>query len=129
MSRFRFFPDFDISMPFNAHLLTGNRVAWYGGFVCIAISSCYQYLAALMLIFTFLSTLVKYMLVDVLCTRLRLSSSESKCGTHLVKIFFTHNFSCKFENTVPCDMLVASTISRTLIHRSLKTISWILSII
>ena len=38
------------------------------GFVCIDISSCYQNLAALMLIFTFLSTLLKYMVVAALCT-------------------------------------------------------------
>ena len=68
--RFRFFPDFDISMPFNAHLLTGCRDAGHGGFICINISSCYHNLAALMLIFTFSSTLVKYMLADVLCIRL-----------------------------------------------------------
>ena len=37
--------------------------------------------------------------------------------------------SCKIENIVPCDMPVDSTISRTFIRRSLKTISWILSII
>ena len=47
----------------------------------------------------------------------------------ITEISFTPNFSCKNENTVPCDMPVASTIWRTLIHRSLKTISWILSII
>ena len=39
------------------------RVAKNGGYICIDISSCYHNLAALMLIFTFLSTLVKYMLV------------------------------------------------------------------
>ena len=38
------------------------------GFVSIDISSCYQNLAALMLIFTFLSTLLKYMVVDALCS-------------------------------------------------------------
>ena len=42
-----------------------------GGFICIDISSCYQNLAALMLIFTFLSTLLKYMVVAALC-----------CSTH-----------------------------------------------
>ena len=42
-------------------------VSGFGDFVCIDISSCYHNLAALMRIFTFLSTLVKYMLVDVLC--------------------------------------------------------------
>ena len=41
-------------------------VSGCGGFFCIDISSCYHNLAALMLIFTFLSTVVKYMLVDVL---------------------------------------------------------------
>ena len=62
-------------------------------------------------------------------TWLRLFSSESKHGTHLAEILFTPNFSNKIENTVPCDMHMASTISRTLIRRSFKTISWILSII
>ena len=42
------------------------RVAGYGGFVCIDISSCYHNLVALMLIFIFLSTFLKYMVVDVL---------------------------------------------------------------
>ena len=65
-SRLHFFPDFDILMPFNAHLLIGYRFARYGGFVCIDISSCYHNLAALMFIFTLLSTVVKYMLMDVL---------------------------------------------------------------
>ena len=37
-----------------------------GGFVFIDISSCYQNLVALMLIFTFLSTLLKYMVVAAL---------------------------------------------------------------
>ena len=32
-------------------------------------SSCYKKLAVLMLIFSFLSTLLKYMVVDVLCSR------------------------------------------------------------
>ena len=31
-------------------------------------------------------------------------------------------FRAKMVNTIPCDMPVASTISRTLIHRPLKTI-------
>ena len=42
------------------------RIAGYEGFVYIDISSYYHNLAALILIFTFLSNLVKYMLVDVL---------------------------------------------------------------
>ena len=46
-----------------------HRIWGDGGFVCINISSCYQNLAALMLIFTFLSTLLKYMVVAALCTR------------------------------------------------------------
>ena len=50
----------------NFPLFRIHRVAGYGGFVCIDISSCYHKLAALMLIFTFLSTLLKYMVVDVL---------------------------------------------------------------
>ena len=45
-----------------------------------------------------------------------------KRGTYLAEIFFTPNFSCKIENTVPCDLLVAATILFTLIRRSLKTI-------
>ena len=45
-----------------------NTSGWgKGGFVCIDISSCYQNLAARMLIFTFLSTLLKYMVVAALC--------------------------------------------------------------
>ena len=49
---------------FSAHW---NTSGWGdGGFVCIDISSCYQNLAALMLIFTFLSTLLKYMVVAAL---------------------------------------------------------------
>ena len=45
-----------------------NTSAWGdGGFVCIDISSCYQNLAAQMLIFTFLTTLLKYMVVAALC--------------------------------------------------------------
>ena len=48
-----------------------NTSAWRdGGFVCIDISSCYQNLAALMRIFTFLSTLLKYMVVAALSLRL-----------------------------------------------------------
>ena len=43
--------------------------------------------------------------------------------------FFHTQLFVQNYNTVPCDMLVASTISRTLIRRSLKTTSWILSII
>ena len=66
-TRFRSFPDFAISMLFNAHRHNVYRVAGYGGFVCIDIISCYHNLAALMLIFTFLSTLLKYMIVDALC--------------------------------------------------------------
>ena len=58
----------NVSMSFNAHLLNGFRVAGYGGFVCTDISSCYHNLAALMLIFNFLSTLLKYMVVNVLCS-------------------------------------------------------------
>ena len=54
-------------MLFNAHLLNRYRVAGYGGFVCIDISSFYTNLAALMLIFTFLSTFIKYMLLGILC--------------------------------------------------------------
>ena len=45
------------------------RIHWDwgdGGFVCMYISSCYQNLAALMLNFTFLSTLLKYMVVAAL---------------------------------------------------------------
>ena len=44
----------------NFHSRLRYRVAGYGGFVCIDINSYYHNLAALMLIFTFLSTLVKY---------------------------------------------------------------------
>ena len=44
-----------------------NTSGWGdGGFVCIDISSCYQNLAALVLIFTFLSTLLKYTVVAAL---------------------------------------------------------------
>ena len=53
-------------MLFNAYLLNGFRVAGYGAFVYIDISSCYHNLAALMLIFIFLNTLLKYLVVDVL---------------------------------------------------------------
>ena len=60
-------------MPFNAHFFYWHRVAGYGGFVCIDISSCYHILAALMLVLTFLSTLLKYMVVDVLWTHDRLA--------------------------------------------------------
>ena len=48
----------------------GERIIMFainGSFVCSDISSCYQNLAALMLIFTFLSTLLKYMVVAALC--------------------------------------------------------------
>ena len=41
------------------------------GFVCIDISFFYHNLAALMLIFTFLSILLKHMVVEVLCMALR----------------------------------------------------------
>ena len=40
-------------------------------------------------------------------------------------IFFKTSFSCKIENTVPCEIRVTSTILRTLIRWPLKTISWI----
>ena len=55
--------------------------------------------------------------------------SLCKHGTHLAEIFFTPNFSCKINNTVPCSMPVNSTIFRTLIRQSLKIILWILLII
>ena len=46
-----------------------NTSGWEdGGFVSVYISSCYQNLAVLMLILTFLSTLLKYMVVAALCT-------------------------------------------------------------
>ena len=45
-------------------------VAGYGGFVCIDISFCYHNLVALILISTFISTLLKYMVVDVLWQKL-----------------------------------------------------------
>ena len=48
---------------FRVHRVVGRGD---GGFVCIDISSCYQNLAALMLIFTFLSTLLKYIVVAAL---------------------------------------------------------------
>ena len=54
-------------------------------------------------------------------TRLRLFTSETKRDTHLAKVFFTPNFSCKIENTVPYEVPAASIISHTLIRRS-----WIL---
>ncbi|GBL82175.1 hypothetical protein AVEN_106001-1 [Araneus ventricosus] len=57
------------------------------------------------------------------------ASALIKRDTHLAEIFFTPNFWCKIENSVLWDMPAASTISRTLIRRSLKTISRILSII
>ena len=50
----------------NSPLFRIYRVGGDGGFVCIDISSCYQNLAALMFIFTFLSTLLKYMVVAAL---------------------------------------------------------------
>ena len=52
----------------NFSLFRIHRVGGGGGFVCIDISSCYQNLAALMLIFTSLSTLLKYIVVTALCT-------------------------------------------------------------
>ena len=42
-----------------------------GGFVCIDIISCYQNMVALMLIFTFLSTRLKYIVVAALCSGAR----------------------------------------------------------
>ena len=56
-------------------------------------------------------------------------STVSKRGTHLADSFFIPNCSCKIEITVPCDMPVVSTSSRTFICRSVKTISWTLSMI
>ena len=54
-----------------------NTSGWGdGGFVCIDISFCYQNLAALMLIFTFLSTLLKYMVVAALWDRLPISRRD-----------------------------------------------------
>ena len=53
----------------------------------------------------------------------------SKRGTYLADSFFIPNCSCKIEITVPCDMPVASTSSCTFTCRSVKTISWTLSII
>ena len=53
-------------------------------------------------------------------TRLRLST-VSKRGIHLANSFIIPN-SCKIEITVPCDMPVASTSSRTFTRRSVKTI-------
>ena len=58
-----------------------------------------------------------------------LRSTVNKRGTHLADSFFILNCSCKIEITVPCDMPVASTSSRTFTRRSVKTISWILSMI
>ena len=53
-----------------------NTSGWDdGGFVCIDISSCYQNLVALMLIFTFLSTLLKYMVVAALWSQYSAMSS------------------------------------------------------
>ena len=46
-------------------------------------------------------------------TRSRLWSTVSKRGTHLADSFFIPNCSCKIKITVPCDMPVASTHSRT----------------
>ena len=43
------------------------------GFVCIDISSCYQNLAALIFIFTFLNTLLKYMVVAALSCGFRVN--------------------------------------------------------
>ena len=45
---------------------------------------------------------------------------------HLVDSFFVPNYSCKIKITVPCDMLVASTSSRTFIR---SKILWTLSMI
>ena len=55
---YNIFQNFPLS---KIHRVGGTRV-----FFCIDISSCYQNLAALMLIFTFLSTLLKYMVVAAL---------------------------------------------------------------
>ena len=62
-------------------------------------------------------------------SRSHLWSTVSKRGTHLADSFFIPNCSCKIEITVPCDMPVASISSRTFTRRSVKTISWILSMI
>ena len=54
----------------NFPLFRIHRVRGDGGFVCIDISCCYQNLAALILIFTFLSNLLKRMVVAALCALL-----------------------------------------------------------
>ena len=60
-------------MKWISHIIFQNfplfRIHWVGGggVVCIDISCCYQNLAVLMLISTFVSTLLKCMVVAALC--------------------------------------------------------------
>ena len=61
-------------------------------------------------------------------TRPRLWFTVSKRSTYLADSFFISNCSCKIEITVLCDMPVTSTSSR-FTRRSVKTISWTLSMI
>jgi len=51
----------------------------------------------------------------------------SKRGTHLADSFFIPNCSCKIGTPVSCDMPMASISSLTFTLRSVKTISWTLS--